>query len=557
MPASNGHHKLLEQLRADKVDYVFGNPGTSEEGLLDALQGFPDIAYIMALQESVALAMADGYCRASQKAGVVLLHSGVGLGNAVGLMYQAKRGHSPLVVLAGESGVAYSALDAQMSCDLVAIARPVVKYAARVEHPASLLRMFRRVLKEALTPPTGPVFLAVPQDILDAANEETVLPTSFPDSRTVPRPEAVAETARILAVANRPLILMGDGVACSRAQKALAKLAEALGAQVFGVNNSEVNFPQSHPLYGGNTGHMFGPDSARIVQGADVVLIVGTYVFPEVFPSLSSPFDVNAKIIHVDLDAYEIAKNHPCSLAFVADPQTTLAALAKAVAKLATSEQKAAAKMRARSLSKAKALQLEKAKAEDKKNWLEGPLRLSALSEALSRHLPADAIVFDEALTNSAELTRWLPANVPGQFFQTRGGSLGVGLPGALGAKLAHPERTVIGFSGDGGAMYTPQAFWSAAHHSIGAKFVVICNGGYRLLKLNILQYWKDLGEAQGRFPWSFDINDPSVDYVGMAKSMGVPGRHVVSREEIEPSVAQMLTHDGPFLLSIEVGGSA
>ncbi|MBI5521294.1 MAG: thiamine pyrophosphate-binding protein [Desulfarculus sp.] len=556
MPPSDGHHKLLEQMRADQVSLVFGNPGTSEEGLLNAMQDFPDIAYIMSLQESVALAMADGYCRAGQRAGVVLLHSGVGLGNAVGLMYQAKRGHSPLVVLAGEAGVAYSALEAQMACDLVAMVRPVTKHAARVEHPASLLRMFRRAFKEALTPPFGPVFLALPQDILDAPNDEPVIPTLIPDTRAAPRREALAEAARVLAAARKPLVLMGDGVARSGAQEALARLAEALGAQVFGVNNSEVNLPQGHPLFGGNTGHMFGPDSAKIVGGADAVLIVGTYVFPEVFPLLASPFAPGAAVIHIELDAHEIAKNHPCTMALVADPRTTLAALADCLAETASPEHKQAARQRAEALARVKASQLAETKAQDQKKWQEGRPRISALAEALARRLPADAIIFDEALTNSGELTRWLPADRPGQFFQTRGGSLGVGFPGAMGAKLAWPGRTVIGFSGDGGSMYTAQAFWSAAHHGIGAKFVVINNGGYRLLKLNLLQYWKDLGMAQGSFPWNFSIEDPTVDYVGLARSMGVPGLHVDTRQDIEPAVESMLSGDGPFLLSIEVDGS-
>jgi len=556
MPASNGHRKVLEQLRADKVEYIFGNPGTSEEGLLAALQEFPAIRYVMALQESVAVAMADGYCRAGARPGVVLLHSGVGLGNAVGMLYQARRGHSPLVVLAGEAGVAYSAFDAQMACDLTAIARPVVKRAARVEHPASLLRQLRRAVKEALTPPMGPVFLAIPQDILDAPNDEPVTPTLVPDTRVAPGPEAVAGAARALAAARRPLILMGDGVAQSGGQAALARLAEALGAEVYGVNNSEVNLPQGHPLYCGNTGHMFGPDSARIVAGADAVLIVGTYVFPEVFPSLANPFDPGAAVVHVDLDASEIAKNHPCAMAMVADPQATLTALAEAVGQLADAAQRQAARERAKALAAAGAERRQAARAADAARRREAPLRLSDLAEALSRRLPPDAIVFDEALTASGDLTLWLPADGPGQFFQTRGGSLGVGFPGAMGAALARPGRTVVGFSGDGGSMYTAQALWSAARHRIDAKFVAIVNGGYRLLKLNLLEYWKDLGLPRGRFPWNFDVGDPVVDYVALAASMGVPGVHVAGREAIEPAVTRMLAQDGPFLLSIDVDGS-
>ncbi|MCX5892938.1 MAG: thiamine pyrophosphate-binding protein, partial [Deltaproteobacteria bacterium] len=315
-----GHEKVLEQLRADGIRYLFGNPGSSEEGFLDALSRFPDIEYILSLQESIAVAMADGYCRATQKPALVQLHCGVGLGNALGMLYQAYRGHSPLVVLAGEAGIAYDALNAQMAVNLVDMARPVTKFAARVVHPGSLLRLLRRAFKMAATPPMGPVFLALPQDILDAPNDEPVLPSVAPITRVVPEAAALAAAAQILCGANNPLILMGDGIARSGAQAELAQLAEVLGAGVWGVNSSEVNLPHSHPLFCGLTGHMFGHDSARLVSEADVIVICGTYVFPEVFPILTSPFKSDAKLIHLDLDPFEIAKNHPITMGLLSDP---------------------------------------------------------------------------------------------------------------------------------------------------------------------------------------------------------------------------------------------
>src|SRR6266576_449519 len=134
----SGRFAIIEQLLADDVRYMFGNPGTVEQGFLDALGSHPELQYILTLQETIAVAIADGYARATNGAAVVQLHSGVGLGNGVGMLYQAKRGGSPLVVIAGESGVRYDALDAQMAADLVAIARPVTKWATRVVDPHSV-----------------------------------------------------------------------------------------------------------------------------------------------------------------------------------------------------------------------------------------------------------------------------------------------------------------------------------------------------------------------------------------------------------------------------------
>src|SRR5271165_1015443 len=150
----DGRQAVIEQLLADGVRYMFGNPGTVEQGFLDTMREYSGkIDYIFALQESIAVAAADGYARASGKPGVIQLHSGVGLGNGIGNLYQAYRGHSPLLVVAGDAGVRYDAMDAQMAADLIAIARPVTKYAVRATHRDSVLRVLRRAVKMALTPP--------------------------------------------------------------------------------------------------------------------------------------------------------------------------------------------------------------------------------------------------------------------------------------------------------------------------------------------------------------------------------------------------------------------
>src|SRR6266566_9060576 len=180
MAGKTGRFAILDQLLADGIRYMFGNPGTVEQGFLDALSDYQDLQYILTLQESVAVAIADAYARATKRPAVVQLHSGVGLGNGIGMLYQAHRGHAPLVVLAGDAGLRYDAMDAQMASDLVAMARPVTKWAARVTHPESLLRMLRRAVKLAATPPSGPVFLALPMDVLDAPAPEPVVPTSVP-----------------------------------------------------------------------------------------------------------------------------------------------------------------------------------------------------------------------------------------------------------------------------------------------------------------------------------------------------------------------------------------
>ncbi|WP_172388118.1 thiamine pyrophosphate-binding protein [Streptomyces sp. MNP-20] len=547
MSARPAKAAVFEQLAADGVRHLFGNPGTVEQGLLD-LAGDSEVGYVLALHESVAVAMADGYARAAQRPGVVQLHSAVGLGNAVGMLYQARRGGSPLVVLAGEAGVRYAALDAQMAADLVAVAQPVTKYAARVLDASSVLRELRRAVKIAMTPPRGPVLVVLPADVLEQPTAEPAVPASIPHTRAVPEPAALARAASLLAGGARPLILMGDGVAASGAQQALTRVAEALGAPVWGVNSSEVNFDATHRLFGGLLGHMFGADSARVVGGADAVLIVGTYVFPEVFPELVSPFAQGAAIVHIDADAYEIAKNFPVDLGLAADPALALDALAEHLARLPGRAGGAREPQAAHAPTAAAPVQGRERQADG--------AGAGSLMECFARELAAQAppglVVFDEALTACAPLLRHLPPRRAGGYFQTRGGSLGVGIPGALGAKLARPELPVVAFTGDGASMYTIQALWSAARYRIGATFVICNNRRYQLLDDNIERYWAELGIAPRAHPEAFDLSGPDIDFTALAGALGVPGRRVDKPGQVPGAVRALLAHRGPYLVDLD-----
>ncbi|MGW1520152.1 thiamine pyrophosphate-binding protein [Streptomyces sp. NPDC002287] len=544
--ATPGRERLIEQFKADGLTVMFGNPGTVEQGFLDAVDAAADFQYVLALQETVAAGIADGYARATGGAALLQLHSGVGLGNGIGMLYQSLRGHTPLVVVAGDAGVRYDAMDAQMACDLVAMAKPVTKYATRVTDPRSVLRTIRRAVKIALTPPRGPVFVALPMDVLDELNSEPVLPATVPLTDVAPSPASVGRAAELLAAAERPLVLVGDGVALSGAQSELAAVAELLGADVYEVDSSEVNIAASHPLRRGQSGHMFGPHSKELVAGADGVLIVGTYVFPEVFPELESPFRPGAKVVHIDLNAYEIAKNHPVDLGLAADPRQALRALAGVLEQRLTPARRAAAAARLEARVQERDRAARQPSPDD-------DTPMAVFLRTLAERTRGDLIVFDEALTTSPLVTRYLPPERPGDYHLTRGGSLGVGFPGAVGAKLARPDRLVVGFAGDGGSMYTYQALWTAVRHGIDAKFVVCNNRKYRLLDDNIAQYWRERDIAAHPFPGSFDLSRPEIDFAGLARALGADGTRVEKPDEAAAAVDRMLAHPGPFLVDVQI----
>jgi benzoylformate decarboxylase len=551
----NGHHAILKQFLADGMQYMFGNPGTVEQGFLDALSDFPEFHYILTLQESVAVLIADGYARATRRPTLVQIHSSPGLGNAVGALYQAYRGHAPLVVIGGDAGIRYQAMDAQMAADLVGMARPVTKWATMVQDPHSLLRILRRAIKLAATPPMGPVYVCLPQDVLDAPATEAVFPACIPSVQSTPPVSLLQAPATVLAAATHPVIYAGDGVAYAGAQEELARIAELTGARVYDADAGEVNMSHAHPLYQGSTGHMFGSQSLPITRQGDVNLICSTYMLPEVFPELGEIFAEGSVAIHIDQHAYEIAKNHRVDFGFVADPKLTLAALADAVEAVATPQQRAAARERTAQIGAEHARRREEELARDRAQRDDVPLHMSRFVEELSKVLPTDAVIFDEALTNSPPISRYLQPHQAGRYFLTRGGSLGVGFPGAIGAKVANPQRTVIGFSGDGGAMYTIQALWTAARHGLDVKFVVCNNGSYRLLQLNVLAYWQERGIDPHPYPLSFDLSRPVLRFADLARSMGVPGVRVEKPDEIGPAIARMLGEPGPFLIDLVLEG--
>lgn len=555
MGHKTGHFAIIEQFLADGITHMFGNPGTVEQGFLDALRAYPQMKYILTLQESIAVLAADGYARATQKTALVQLHSSPGIGNGVGALYQAKRGNSPLVVIGGDAGIKYAAMDAQMAGDLVGMMRPVTKWATVVQHPSSLLRILRRAIKIASTPPMGPVYVCLPQDILDAVSEEPVRPTSIPSTRVVPSPSLVEQAAAIMAAAERPVIFVGDGVAYSGAQEELARVAELLGAEVWEADAGEVNMAERHPLYQGMTGHMFGEHSLPILRKGDANLVVGTYIVPEVFPELGDVFAEGAKVVHIDLNAYEIAKNHPVDLGMVADPKLTLALLADALDRVLPAAKKEAAKARVEQGRAGKEAKHRADLEADRAVRDSQPVKMTRFMEELTAQLKGDVVVFDEALTNSPAVSRYLSPSKTGEYFLTRGGSLGVGFPGGLGVSLANPGKTTLAFSGDGGSMYTIQALWTAARHNIGVKFIVCNNGSYRLLQLNIDQYWREQGIEKHDYPLSFDLSQPPLKFAELAHAMSVPSVRVEKPWEVGPAIAQALATPGPFLIDLVLEG--
>ena len=233
MPVMSGKRAFLELLKQEGVRILFGNPGTTELPLMDALAVDNEMRYVLGLQEAAVMAMADGYAQASGELTVVNLHVAPGLGNAMGMLYDAQKAASPILVTAGQHDQQFNVTEPILWADLPPVARPFVKWSSEVKRLADLPRMVHRAAKTALAPPTGPVFLSLPGDILQAEAEVDLLAPTRVAPRLRGDPAAIDAAATLLAAAKNPLIMAGDAVAHSRAHAELVELAEFIGAPAF------------------------------------------------------------------------------------------------------------------------------------------------------------------------------------------------------------------------------------------------------------------------------------------------------------------------------------
>jgi benzoylformate decarboxylase len=545
-----GKRALMEQLLADGVRYVFGNPGTTEEGFLDILQEYPQIEFILALHEGVAVGMADAYARATRRPAFVEVHTGPGLGNALGMIYNAAMGKTPMVVYAGHSPSRSVLQEPLLSGPLVDMARPLCKWAAEIHHAHDVPRALRRAFKTAMEPPCGPVFLALPLDTLDDEAEVEIVPTTYTRWRGRVDPAAMEEAARLLLAAEHPMVMVGDNVAVADAQGEATAVAEALGAPIFECYASEFNVSARHPLYVGSVNFVTPGPARAALESCDVLLVAGAPLFRLIFPEPeTTPLRAGTKVIQIDLDAWELGKNITPTLAVLADPRAALAELAEQVARLRTPDQARRAEARAARIGERTRAQRGRYWEDARKSWEAVPISAPRLMHEIRHALPDDAAVFAEAITNSPHLAAAMSPTEPGRMMRARGGGIGPGLPGTLGVQLARPGRKVLGVCSDGAAMYSITALWTAAHHRIPATFVMLNNGAYRILKLNMLEY---LGPAAaGRQFIAMDLTDPELRFDRIAESMGVPGRRVGRPEELAPALGEALAHDGPALVDV------
>ena len=550
MPRMTGKRAVIEQLLAEGVQYVFGNPGTTEQGFMDVLQDYPQLQFILALHEGVAVSMADAYARLTRKPAFVELHIAPGLGNGLGMLHNAKVGQSPLVVYAGQSESRALFQEPHLSGPLVEMARPICKWAYQVEHAHDVPQALRRAFKIAAEPPQGPVFLALPIDVLDHEAQMDIRPTTYTSWRARPDPEALAQAASLLLGARHPMIVVGDRVSLSGAQDEATEVAELIGAPIFENFASEFNVPANHPLNMGMVPTIGGPRPLRnALAECDALLCVGAPLFQIIFPEPEAALPAGAKLIQIDPVAWELSKNLPADVAIQADPRAALAELADLLRGQLSPGYAKGAEERKAAIADRTAASRERRRQQSRANWDAVPITGPRLMHDLHNALPSNALVFAEAISNQAHLVAELQPTAPEELLIVRGGGIGPGLPGTLGAQLARPDRPVVGVCSDGAAMYSISALWTAAHHRIPATFVMLNNASYRILKLNLVEY---LGaDSRERDFVALDLTDPPLRFDKLAEAMGVQACRVERPEELLPSLREAIAYPGPSLVDV------
>jgi benzoylformate decarboxylase len=554
MPMMPGKTALLELLKQEGVRIMFGNPGTTELPLMDAFAAEHELRYILALQEAPAMSMADGYAQASGRCAVVNLHAAPGLGNAMGMLYDAQKAGSPILVTAGQHEQRFNFTEPLLWADLPTVARPFVKWSEEVRRLADLPRAIHRAVKTALAPPMGPVFLSLPGDILtDSADLDLGAPSRVATGIRGAS-GAIARAAAIIAQARNPVIVAGDAVPQGNALQELVALAETIGAPVYDEGMaSRAMFPSSHPLYRGALVRL--PEAIRaLLDQHDLLISIGADLFTLSLPGEVEPMPEAYPVIHLDTDPWELAKNYPEKVSILGEPKVTLPELTLAVEQARSVQETASAVQRLQRVQTEGIASLQKLHAMADAVAQRQPIHPLALMQTIGRLLPDDAVVIDETVSSGAGLRRFLKSDDAQSFYGLRGGGIGWGLPAAIGVKLALPDRPVVALIGDGSAMYTIQGLWTAARENLRMVFIIINNYSYRILKQRT-NAMRGLA-AQADNYVAMDLDKPRVDFVSVARGLGLTAHKATTLPDLGDLLRQALAHDGPTLIDVEVDRS-
>ena len=547
-PATTGYDAFVALLASEGVEYLFGNPGTTELAIMEAIGAQSAIRYVLGLQEGIVVGMADGYARASGRLAAANVHVAPGLGNAMGSLYSAKFSGSPVLLTAGQQEQGHGLTEPLLYDPLVPIAQPLVKWAVECTRVEDLPRIIRRAAKVALAPPTGPVFLSLPGDVLDAtATLDFGQPTRV-DFDVRPADHVLEKLAGRLLSANNPVIIAGHELATRNALEEAGEFAQLLGAAVVQQTVPYgAHFPSGHRAFVGALNRNQNQVRARL-EPHDLLICLGADVLRMSVYSPNDALPTGMPIVQISERDWELGKNYPTEIAVKANVRETLAALnALLKARMSTDQ---------RSSADARLAEIEKDNWQTRRSQMvEQALKLADthpidpqfMSMSIADAIPENAVVVDEGLTSTLKLLGYLRLTDHQSYFGLASGGIGFAMSGAIGISIALPDRPVVAVVGDGSAMYSVQALWTAANMKLPITYVIPNNRGYRILKERLVSF-RNTDCFVG-----MDIAEPNIDFVGLAESMGVQSRHVEAPQDFAGALREAVASGQPNLIDVRV----
>lgn len=544
----SGRAAFVQLLASEGIEVMFGNPGTTELAIMQALGEQSSIRYVLGLQEAVVVAMADGYARASGRLAACNVHVAPGLGNAMGSLYNAKFYGSPVLLTAGQQEQGFGLTEPLLYDPLVPIAQPCVKWATEVTRIEDLPLIVRRAAKVALTPPTGPVFISLPGDILDASAALDLGKPTRVDAINRPSDATLSVLADTLLSARSPIIIAGHELGTADAFGEAAALAEALGAPVYQQSvPSAVHFLTDHRAYMGCITRS-QPQVRATLEAHDLLILLGADQLRMSVFHRTDPVPPGMRMVQISERAWELGKNYPVEMALNANVRETLTALLPILRARQDAEARQRAENRLASLAPRNWQAKRRREVEEVGRLIQtAPRDPRVMTLKLVENLAPDAVLVEEGLTSTASLLNVLPLRERRAFFGLASGGIGFAMAGAIGISLALPGRPIVAVIGDGSALYTIQALWTAAHLKLPITYVIANNRSYRILKDRM----KALRGAE--FYQGMDFLDPPFDFVGLARSMGVSAARIDSPDALAIALREAQAAGEPRLLDVSV----
>ena len=550
-----GGQVFMESLLLHGATRIFGNPGTTENSMLDRLIDYPDIEYYVALHEGVAVGAASFYALASQTTGIANLHVAPGLGNGIGMMFNALKANAPLIVTAGQQDTRMRLQEPLLSHDLVAMAQPVTKWSVEPQSADEMAPIMQRAFKIANDHPRGPVFVSLPVNVMEQETTIAASTSGTLERAGIPHEESLAQVATQLQTALSPAILVGDDVALDDAVTQVVALAEKIGAPVFHEGlRCQISFPSRHP----NQRGAIPFEAAQTVEKLaryDLVLMLGGHFFEDIWFDAVSPIPETTRLIQINTSQVQLAAKFSVDLGLVGNLRATLEQILLRLNEADSAESEQAAAERNSTLAEEhQAIEADHA-GRLERLWNTSPMSPGRAIREISQGLPNETIVVDESITASLETATHFDFRQPGDYFAGRGGGIGQGIAAAIGVQVAQPGRRVLALSGDGSAMYSIQALWTAAHHNLPIVFVILANREYRVLKHNMDIYRARFGVGSNKPYPNMDLNTPVLDFPALAQGMGVPAERISDADNLAGAIESAFATNAPYLIEVVISG--